>query len=80
MPKDSIRRIKGYIEQGYTRAVILDLSKYFETLNHTILLNLLRKQMTETKEDSLQSGNLSPLLANCMQRYREKGHRVTCSR
>lgn len=38
MPKDGIRRIKGYIEQGYTRAVILDLSKYFETLNHTILL------------------------------------------
>ena len=40
-PKDAIRRIKEYIEQGYTRAVVLDLSKYFDTLNHTLLLNLL---------------------------------------
>ena len=37
--KDAIQRIKEYIEQGYTRAVVLDLSKYFDTLNHTILLN-----------------------------------------
>ena len=30
--KDAIQRIKEYIEQGYTRAVVLDLSKYFDTL------------------------------------------------
>ena len=42
--KDAILRIKEYIERGYTRAVVLDLSKYFDTLNHTILLNLLRKE------------------------------------
>ena len=34
--KDAIIRIKKYIEQGYTRAVVFDLSKYFDTLNHTI--------------------------------------------
>ena len=43
--KDAIFRIREYIEQGYTRAVVLDLSKYYDTLNHTILLNLLRKQV-----------------------------------
>ncbi len=38
--KDAIGRIKEYAEQGYTRAVVVDLSKYFDTLNHDILLNL----------------------------------------
>ena len=47
--KDAIFRIKEYIEQGYTRAVVLDLSKYFDTLNHTILLNLLRKQVKDER-------------------------------
>ena len=47
--KDAIIRIKEYIEQGYTRAVVLDLSKYFDTLNHTILLNLLRKQVKDER-------------------------------
>ena len=45
--KDAIERIKEYIEQGYTRAVVLDLSKYFDTLNHEILLNLLRRQVKD---------------------------------
>ena len=40
--KDAIKKIKEYAEQGYTRAVALDLSKYFDTLNHEKLLNLLR--------------------------------------
>lgn len=47
--KDAISRIKGYIEQGYTRAVVLDLSKYFDTLNHTILLNLLRQRVKDER-------------------------------
>ena len=47
--KDSILRIKEYIERGYTKAVVLDLSKYFDTLNHTILLNLLRKQVKDER-------------------------------
>ena len=47
--KDAIFRIKEYIEQGYIRAVVLDLTKYFDTLNHTILLNLLRKQIKDER-------------------------------
>lgn len=47
--KDVILRIKEYIGQGYTRAVVLDLSKYFDMLNHTILLNLLRKQVKDER-------------------------------
>ena len=47
--KDAVFRIKEYMEQGYTRTVVLDLSKYFDTLNHTILLNLLRKQVKDER-------------------------------
>ena len=41
--QDAIRKVKEYAEKGYTYAVSLDLSKYFDTLNHELLLNLLRR-------------------------------------
>ena len=47
--KDAILRIKEYAGQGYTRAVVLDLSKYFDTLNHTVLLNLLRRRVKDER-------------------------------
>ena len=43
--KDAVQRIKEYAEQGYTRAVVLDLSKYFDTLNHELLVNILRRDI-----------------------------------
>jgi RNA-directed DNA polymerase len=47
--KDAIQRIKEYAEQGYTRAVVLDLSKYFDTINHVKLLNLLRQNVKDER-------------------------------
>ncbi len=47
--RDAIRKVKEYAEQGYTHAVSLDLSKYFDTLNHTILLNLLRRDIKDER-------------------------------
>ena len=47
--KDAIIKVKEYAEQGYTHAVSLDLSKYFDTLNHTILLNLLRRDIKDER-------------------------------
>ena len=47
--KDAILRIKEYADKGYTRAVVLDLSKYFDTMNHTLLLNLLRQQVKDER-------------------------------
>ena len=47
--KDAIGKVKKYVEQGYTHAVSLDLSKYFDTLNHTILLNLLRRDIKDER-------------------------------
>lgn len=40
--KDAILKVKEYAEQGYTYAVVLDLSKYFDTINHDKLLKILR--------------------------------------
>ena len=47
--KDAILKVKEYAEQGYTFAVVLDLSKYFDTLNHEILINLLRKNVEDER-------------------------------
>ena len=47
--KDAIIRVKEYAEQGYTYAVVLDLSKYFDTLNHELLLNLLRRNIKDER-------------------------------
>ena len=46
--KDAIRKVKEYAKQVYTYALVLDLSKYFDTLNHMILLNILRRYLFST--------------------------------
>ena len=47
--KDAIRKVKEYAEQGYNHAVCLDLSKYFDTMNHDILVNLLRREIKDER-------------------------------
>ncbi len=57
----AIQRVKEYAEEGYTQTVSVDISKYFDTLNHEMLMNLLRKQIhdkrvTELIKKYLKSG------------------------
>ena len=40
---------KNKMNNGNTFAVVLDLSKYFDTLNHEILINLLRKNVKDER-------------------------------
>ena len=47
--KEAVLKVKEYAEQGYTYAVVLDLSKYFDTINHEILINLLRKNIKDER-------------------------------
>ena len=47
--KDAVQKIKEYAKQGYTRAVVLDLSKYFDTLNHELLVNILRRDVKDER-------------------------------
>ncbi|WP_413232208.1 hypothetical protein [Paenibacillus sp. BJ-4] len=42
-------KVKEYAEKGYGYAVEIDLSKYFDTLNHELLMNLLRKQIHDKR-------------------------------
>ena len=43
--KEAILKVKEYANEGYKYAVCLDLSKYFDTLNHELLMNMLRKDI-----------------------------------
>ena len=47
--QQAIQKVKQYAEQGYTSAVLVDLSKYFDTLNHELLMNLLRKNIHDKR-------------------------------
>jgi len=47
--QQAIQKVKSYAEQGYGYAVEIDLSKYFDTLNHELLLNLLRRQIHDKR-------------------------------
>ena len=45
----AIQKVKEYAEEGYKYAVQLDLSKYFDTLNHALLINLLRRTIKDER-------------------------------
>jgi len=51
--QQAIRKVKAYAEEGYGYAVEIDLSKYFDTLNHELLMNLLRRQIRDTRVTEL---------------------------
>jgi retron-type reverse transcriptase len=45
--------VKEYAEQGYTQAVLIDLSKYFDTLNHELLMNMVREEVHDKRVTDL---------------------------
>ena len=47
--KDAIQKVREYADQGYRYAVCLDLSKYFDTLNHELLMNMLREDINDKR-------------------------------
>lgn len=51
--QQAIRKVKDYAQEGYGYAVEIDLSKYFDTLNHELLMNLLRKQIEDKRVTDL---------------------------
>ena len=47
--QQAIRQVKKYAEQGYRYTVSVDLSKYFDTLNHELLMDLLHRQLQDMR-------------------------------
>ena len=51
--QQAIIKAKGYYEEGYTKIVDLDLAQYFDTVNHDILINMLREEIKDERVISL---------------------------
>jgi len=47
--QQAMKKVKEYYEQGYTSAVDIDLSKYFDTMKHELLINLIRKEVKDKR-------------------------------
>lgn len=47
--RQAIGKVKEYAQEGYTYAVSIDLSKYFDTLNHELLMELLRGRVQDKR-------------------------------
>lgn len=47
--QQAMKKVKGYADQGYVHVAEVDLSKYFDTLNHERLLNLLREHVKDPR-------------------------------
>ena len=51
--QQAIQKVKEYAEEGYTTAVEIDLSKYFDTLNHELLMNMVREEVKDKRVTDL---------------------------
>ncbi|WP_373665364.1 hypothetical protein SPSIL_053970 [Sporomusa silvacetica DSM 10669] len=49
----AIKQAEAYYEEGYTKIVDLDLAQYFDTVNHDILINMLREEIQDERVISL---------------------------
>lgn len=45
----AIRKAQEYYNQGHTRVVDIDLSKYFDTINHELLMAMLRRKIPDKR-------------------------------
>jgi len=72
--QQAMKRAKEYYEQGYTQAVDLDLAKYFDTVNHDLLIAMIREQIKDERIISLICKFLkSGVMANGIVSSTEKG-------
>ena len=50
---DALKRCQGYMNEGYTWLVDIDLASYFDTVNHDILIGLIYKEIKDIRVISL---------------------------
>ena len=46
---DGVRQVQKYIRQGYRVAVDMDLSKFFDTVNHDVLMNRVSRRINDKR-------------------------------
>ena len=51
--RDAVRRVCEYAEQGYVWVIDLDLAKFFDTVNHSKLLQVLSERIKDGRVISL---------------------------
>ena len=51
--QQAMKQALEYYKEGYTQVVDLDLAKYFDTVNHEILIGMLREQIKDERVISL---------------------------
>jgi RNA-directed DNA polymerase len=61
---NGIRRVKQFIGQGYTVAVDMDLSKFFDTVNHDVLMNRVSRRIQDKRVLQLIGKYLFPCKPN----------------
>ena len=45
----AIRQVRSYVKDGYPIAVDIDLAKFFDTVNHDLLMNLLGRTIGDKR-------------------------------
>ena len=45
--RQAIKKTREYYEQGYTKVVDIDLEKYFDTVNHDLLIEMIRGEVKD---------------------------------
>jgi len=57
--QDAVRRAQGYVQAGYRIVVDVDLEKFFDRVNHDILMDRLRRHVTDGRVLRLVRGYLN---------------------
>jgi len=47
--QDAVRKVRDYIQEGYRIAVDLDLSKFFDTVNHDVLMHRVARRVQDKR-------------------------------
>ena len=72
--QDAVKRSKQYYKEGYRVVVDIDLSKYFDTINHDLLMGYVRKEVKDRAVLELIKRYLkSGVMVNGVKEATEKG-------
>ena len=72
--QDAVNKSKQYYEEGYTVVVDIDLSKYFDTINHDLLMGYVRQEVADRQVLELIKKYLkSGVMVNGVKEATEKG-------